>query len=642
MKILPTLLASTLAGFELHNTKEGSSKIEQICADKGLVVLTDENKDIIAAEIKGNSKYLVAGKDKKDRCTFIDRKGRVVNRRCGRKTKFVCSTEPRTTTQEATTTTTTDAPTTTTTTTAAPTTTTTTEEPFICIPAVDSPPLSSSEYRVVTSPNAAESRTWHEARDLCQEIGSEWDLAVFEKKGEYEYVRNIVQQNCAHSQNFWVGYKNRATVHKREAESFLSWAASSDSGARFECAQWAGEEMLDVPCKNYWTGVDENDVGVGYICERHSYADSCTPRSEDELPEDNRYFISESGEFTWDDARNKCQERGNGWDLAIIDDVKEHKKLVEMSNCASHAFWLGMTESGGLLTDIDGNNVLHAPWDLHSNPDAPEPNNSAGDETCIRMKGNVYNDAKCSSTNSGRVRDQNGMGYICEYDASKVITEVSDANGRSVSDYVCDTNLNVNPFRPKPGCARPLACKDGARLSIVDSWKVGQYHVNYGFAAKVTIPDELAKGSWSILIRFSNNRNRGNIQLWNAKFFNFYSNNNEILIQNKLWKNDLEDENSFVFIADNMNTNEYPELVTFRGRQSRHSCFQNRFHGARSGAASDFIKAVVGDQANSKLRTGAGDLEEYLMAELESVTRVRANGKSGIKVNRRRNKKDRL
>ena len=254
----------------MHNTKEGSSKIDEICADKGLVVLTDENKDIIAEEIKGNSKYLVAGKDKKDRCTFIDRKGRVVNRRCGRKTKFVCSTEPRTTAEEATTstTTTTEAPTTTTT--AALTTTTTTEEPFICIPAVDSPPLSSSEYKVVTSPNAGESRTWHEARDLCQEIGSEWDLAVFEKKGEYEYVRNIVQQNCAHSQNFWVGYKNRATVHKREAESFLSWAASSDSGARFECAQWAGEEMLDVPCKNYWTGVDENDVGVGYICEKHS------------------------------------------------------------------------------------------------------------------------------------------------------------------------------------------------------------------------------------------------------------------------------------------------------------------------------------------------------------------------------------
>lgn len=133
-----------------------------------------------------------------------------------------------------------------------------------------------------------------------------------------------------------------------------------------------------------------------------------------------------------------------------------------MSNCASHAFWLGMTESGGLLTDIDGNNVLHAPWDLHSNPDAPEPNNSAGDETCIRMKGkphyhsrfdffilfffslnepkkrdsiilfrnpehfrnfffsgNVYNDAICSSKSSGRVRDHTGMGYICEYDASK-------------------------------------------------------------------------------------------------------------------------------------------------------------------------------------------------------------------------------
>ena len=68
-----------------------------------------------------------------------------------------------------------------------------------------------------------------------------------------------------------------------------------------------------------------------------------------------------------------------------------------------------------------------------------------------------------------------------------------------------------------------------------------------------------------------------------------------------------------------MNTNEYPELVTFSGRQNRHSCFNGQFAGARSSGPSEFIRAVVGDQARTRTTE---DLESFLMEELESVTRV--------------------
>ena len=68
-----------------------------------------------------------------------------------------------------------------------------------------------------------------------------------------------------------------------------------------------------------------------------------------------------------------------------------------------------------------------------------------------------------------------------------------------------------------------------------------------------------------------------------------------------------------------MNTNEYPELVTFRGRQNRHSCFNGQFAGARSSGPSEFIRAVVGEQARTRTTE---DLEAFLAAELEAVTRV--------------------
>lgn len=45
-------------------------------------------------------------------------------------------------------------------------------------------------------------------------------------------------------------------------------------------------------------------------------------KEEYELPVDNRYEFGSVGFHTWSDAQSLCQAKGEGWDLAIIDDYK--------------------------------------------------------------------------------------------------------------------------------------------------------------------------------------------------------------------------------------------------------------------------------------------------------------------------------
>lgn len=71
-----------------------------------------------------------------------------------------------------------------------------------------------------------------------------------------------------------------------------------------------------VPNQNFWifkTGLKHDSCYMKALCQL-------------KIKSINFRELFLSGEFTWDDARNKCQERGNGWDLAIIDDVKGKKK----------------------------------------------------------------------------------------------------------------------------------------------------------------------------------------------------------------------------------------------------------------------------------------------------------------------------
>ena len=98
-----------------------------------------------------------------------------------------------------------------------------------------------------------------------------------------------------------------------------------------------------------------------------------------------------------------------------------------MTNCVDHAFWVGFHQDENNDTfDINNNPALYVytnpeVWDSHSNPDNIEPNDMTGNESCVRLRGNVFNDAKCDIQSTGPARAAIGMGYICEFDQSKGI-----------------------------------------------------------------------------------------------------------------------------------------------------------------------------------------------------------------------------
>jgi len=608
-------------------------RIEDIMADCSqqngdLAVIMESNKNDVAGLLKGG-KYMIDGKDDRSgRCLFLDRKGLITKKKCSGRNKYICGVRMARDLEETTTTTTS-------------TTTTTTVAP--CIVNENAPSIDTDHYKFFSTESEFDSLTWHEAREACQDLpGDKWDLVVFNRFEEYNYVRDIIVQNCINYQSYWVGYKEfnsvPQTVFKKDIPWQFPWSISepNDNQGKEDCVRMdMNGEMNDAVCKRTWSGNQNDDVGIGYICERQSYLDRCQPKAEEELPEDNRYFIGEAGPNDWDTARSLCQIRGDGWDLVVIDDYKEHSKLIQMANCADHAFWVGVTENAGIMTDINDNIVLYTPWDTHSNVENPEPNDMSGVEECVRMRGNTLNDAKCTLNTTGSPRSGVGMGYICEHDASRAAPSTDSECEAGTCALPCGGNLNVNPWVQRAGCPTPASCETGAKLKIVDAWKKMQNSVvQYGFVGQITLPESVANSDWSILIRFSSLTTKGNFQLWNGKFFNFYNGGYEILIHKKWWDTDRQDSTSFAFVADGLNSPEYPELLTFADRQIRHQCFDSSMHASavRNGAAvknpfqTAVLEQTVADSGRSP-RTHAMDYQQILAETLENLGKVRFSNK---------------
>ena len=53
--------------------------------------------------------------------------------------------------------------------------------------------------------------------------------------------------------------------------------------------------------------------------------------------------------------------------MAVINNQEELDAIVEMTNCAENAFWLGQIDQQGVLVDVNGEEVKFAPWDMHTN-----------------------------------------------------------------------------------------------------------------------------------------------------------------------------------------------------------------------------------------------------------------------------------
>lgn len=113
--------------------------------------------------------------------------------------------------------------------------------------------------------------------------------------------------------------------------------------------------------------------------------------------------------------------------------------------------------------------------------------------------------------------------------------------------------------------------------------------------------------------------------MWNGKFFNFYNGGYEILVHKKWWNSDRQDQSSFAFVADGLNSAEYPEVLTFNGRQVMHQCFDRSMHGGQrsSGGPNAFQREVLQETVgDTRLqRTGGLNMTQILEEALESNIR---------------------
>ena len=116
----------------------------------------------------------------------------------------------------------------------------------------------------------------------------------------------------------------------------------------------------------------------------------------------------------------------------------------------------------------------------------------------------------------------------------------------------CAHNKNLEPFAvSRRGCPVPVPCESGPRLQINDSWQMKKNgRAAWGFVATVHLPEPMAASAWSVLIRFSPLVQGHNFQIWNAKYWNFYNGNRDVLFHKKWWNGDRVDEvsNSFKHI----------------------------------------------------------------------------------------------
>lgn len=616
MKLLSTLLLTAQAQDQVRDhlsvnsqyyvSTSKSKDAEKSCGDLGgtLAVVTSDNLEYIRT-ILPKGKFTVGGATQPKKCNLFSRVGKVTkNKRC-RNSQFVCDLKAVVT------------------------------EP-VCTPD-NSVSLDSQKYLSVVTGLGDEPYSWHEARDFCADLGQGWGLTIINTQAELQTITNYLSAQCHSSHSIWLGHQYKSSQLITQYGNDDYWEAltlNPSNGSRDQCIELQNGLLANVRCGK----VSDRS---GLICERHTHSQQCQPKDADELPGDNRYHLSdEPAATTWSEARTECQSKGVGWDLAVIDDVREHKKLVAMTNCASNAFWVGHTESNGVTVDID--NKLSAyfnatgVWD-DSDGNAPEPNDKTGIENCVRLFGNRFRDAKCDLQTTEHSRSGIGMGYICEYNESKA-TPVAEP--RTVDLLDCAHNKNLAPFvSSRRGCPIPLPCDKGPRLQINDSWQVKRNgRAAWGFVGTVHLPEPVAKSAWSVLIRFSPLVQGHNFQIWNAKYWNFYNGNRDVLFHKKWWNGDRVDENSFSFVVDGMDEPEYPEVVGFNGRVQSHACFDASMHaGTRSAGAfmQQLAEKVTESNDVSTMARSSESMQSLMFQASEQVTRIRVR-KQRIKI------KDRL
>lgn len=164
------------------------------------------------------------------------------------------------------------------------------------------------------------------------------------------------------------------TVHSTESESSSSTADSASSSA--------GETIPPPDCQS------------------------------DELPYGSSCYYFGSSKRTWESARERCQRRGDGWDLAAINSLGEHEWVAPQLEGDT---WIGGFQSNNqwLWSNSDtvfwvGNETGEAIDGAFTQWDATEPDAEGNDQQCVRYADDsgqwAWTDAPC----------QREYRYVCE------------------------------------------------------------------------------------------------------------------------------------------------------------------------------------------------------------------------------------
>lgn len=490
--------------------------------------------------------------------------------------------------------------------------------------------------------------TWREAKNYCMSLKDGWQLVIIDSIDKQEKVLEAFHNAGAQTGDAaWIGFENDDGWAANGANSFQTLDIYGNRASYFNYAQGEpnnkygnpreerGEDCVkmrhdgtweDALCGRKHTTKTRGRKGIfnSFICEPKPLEADLECIASSVPPTNENYQVVPATQISFNDARGACQAKGNQWDLVVFESEEELEYVKKLINCLPEAFWVGYRENNGVSIDVlDKPASIPMPWEVNkANGDPDEPNSK--DEECVRMRRGKMNDAVCTRTWSGAMRDNVGMGYVCERHASLVPTKAPKLEMQNVRQSTCEENeWGIEPFKVRPGCDTPLYCE--ADIEVMDAWTrildKKNNRKTYGVAIKVTLSPTLMSKSigkgYSILVRFPKTMTRASFQAWNINFFNFYESGTEVLLHSKWWVDQSgfdPETNSFVLVVENMDIKAHPTVLTFAGRQMKHSCFDRSMHAnQRSGAP-------VGQ---SIIRSAAQD--KYEGVTLDNVQKITMN-----------------
>lgn len=497
--------------------------------------------------------------------------------------------------------------------------------------------------------------TWRDAKNHCMSLKDGWQLVVIDSAQKQIAVQKaFIEAGAVEGDAAWIGYLNEDgwgsnTANKLETidiygnrAEFNNYAPNEPNNKYGDPSAERGEDCVKMRFDGTWedalcgrrhtTKPQKGARGIfnSFICEPKPLEDegSCVALSE--TPTSEKYEVVPASSISFNEAREQCQNKGAQWDLAVFESEEELDYVKKLINCLPEAFWVGYRENNGVSVDIHGKpSAINMPWETNKpNGDPDEPDSP--DEECVRMQNGKMNDAICTRTWSGAMRDGVGMGYVCE----RHLTKIPQPQMNSMSfdiESTCEENIwGIKPFKVRPSCPQPLFCE--ASVEVMDAWTrkdQNSKRIRHGVAIRVTVSETVISKSsgrgYSILVRFPETVTKASFQVWNMNFFNFYQRGTEILFHSKWWNpnttNFDPELNSFVLVADNMDEKAHPLALAFVGRTSAHACFDPSMHsGARMGGT---LPPGVKTSGDSAIRAIAQ--AKYEDVTLDNVQRISMN-----------------